>query len=62
MTEQEIKDGAPPKATGFYQYDRTIRYIRKTPKSYFYQTTTGGRWWKVPVTSLRFVKENYKPL
>ena len=62
MTEQEIRDGAPCEATGYYRYDGLIRYIRKTPKNYFYQTTKGGRWREVPITVLRFVIDNYEPL
>jgi len=59
----EIRSKAPEGATGYYESEKyTIRYIRKTPKNYFYQNANGGRWWKVPITSLRYIKDNYKPL
>ena len=58
-----IKDNAPDGATGYYESEEyKIRYIRKTPKKYFYQNTLGGRWWEVPVSALRFISDNYKPL
>lgn len=63
MTIEEIRANAPEGATGYYNSDKHIvRYIRKTPKNYFYQNSIGGRWWKVPVTALRYIKDNYKPL
>lgn len=64
MTIEEIRKNAPSGATGYYESEKyTVRYIRKTPKNYFYKTNNcSGRWWKVPVTALRYIKDNYKPL
>lgn len=63
MTIEEIRKNAPAGATGYYKSEEYgARYIRKTPKNYYMQERNGSRWWKVPVTALRYVLENYKPL
>jgi hypothetical protein len=63
MNLHEIKANAPVGATGYYEYGKgKIRYIRKTPKNYFYQNTHEGKWWEIPTTMLRFIKDDYKPL
>ena len=44
ITTEEIRKNKPDGATGYYEKDEgRVRYIRKTPKHYFYQTHTNGK-------------------
>ena len=63
MNIDQIQANKPVCATGYYENEvYIIRYLRKTSKNYFYLNTVGGMWWKVPITALRFISDNYKPL
>lgn len=64
MQIDEIRANAPDGATHYYINDVHKEYVwlRKTPKTLFYKLKPNGRWWKVPLISLRELSRNMKPL
>ena len=64
MIIEEIRKNAPSGATGYYESEKYgYRFIRKTPKNYYYkERNNGSKWLKVPLSALRYISENYKPL